>query len=361
MSINRHNYEEFFILYWDDELTTSQKQAVENFVKENSDLQEEFKILGETRFTPDATVQFEEKEFLQNKPFINITNYEEQLLNYIDDELSNDERKEVERSAAKYPTIQKELALLQKTKLRPEAEVVFPDRSTLYRREEKVRIISMTWFRVAVAAVIILVAGFVILKLVNTNKNGNNPDVAEINKIKEQPSNNITEPPVTQPKDKLEKDKGQSLAATNDKSTTEQKTKNPDIKNPIKQNKTSTPLIAYKPENKNNLPKRNIQQANQNATTDGVIADADFNLKKDNSTAQKNNSDIVNTSFDNSDVTLQDKLTLHIPKIKDKEKDGGGLKEFLRKTTRVFERRTKIQTTTDDNKLLLGAFAVSLK
>ena len=43
MIINRHNYEECFILYWDNELTASQKQAVENFVKENPDLQEEFK------------------------------------------------------------------------------------------------------------------------------------------------------------------------------------------------------------------------------------------------------------------------------------------------------------------------------
>ena len=64
MIINRHNYEECFILYWDNELTASQKQAVENFVKENADLQEEFKLLGETRFTPDNNIQFEEKEFL---------------------------------------------------------------------------------------------------------------------------------------------------------------------------------------------------------------------------------------------------------------------------------------------------------
>jgi len=42
MIINRHNYEECFILYWDNELSASQRQAVENFVKENQDLQEEF-------------------------------------------------------------------------------------------------------------------------------------------------------------------------------------------------------------------------------------------------------------------------------------------------------------------------------
>jgi hypothetical protein len=41
--------------------------------------------------------------------------------------------------------------------------------------------------------------------------------------------------------------------------------------------------------------------------------------------------------------------------------ESGGLKEFMRKTTRMFERRTNVKTTTDDNKLLLGAFTVSLK
>jgi hypothetical protein len=57
MIINRHNYEECFILYWDNELSASQKQAVENFVKENQDLQEEFNILGQTRFVPDNNIQ----------------------------------------------------------------------------------------------------------------------------------------------------------------------------------------------------------------------------------------------------------------------------------------------------------------
>ena len=117
MNIDRHNYEEQFILYWDNELTTSQKQAVENFVKENTDLQEEFNLLGETRFVPDNNVQFEEKEFLVNDSFINITNYEEQLLDYIDDELSDKERKEVEKFAATNSVIKKELALLQRSKL----------------------------------------------------------------------------------------------------------------------------------------------------------------------------------------------------------------------------------------------------
>ena len=371
MKIDRHNYEEFFILYWDDELAASQKQAVENFVKENADLQEEFKILGETRFTPDKNVQLEEKEFLLNNSFINITNYEEQLLNYIDDELSNDERKEVERSAANYPTIQKELALLQKTKLQPEAEVIFPDKAALYRREERVRVISMSWFRVAVAAAIILIAGFVTLRLVNADKSGDIPPVATIDKAKDQPLNNKTQQPLTQPEDRP-KDKEQDIATTDDKSTQDQKTNKPDSKNPVKENNSSAPLIASRGENKNNLPRegKRPDQAlrEQGNNNDAFIASVDIPVNE----AITSESKKPNNLLDNSSVTNKASFTSDIvivgptkgnekDELKDKEKDGGGLKELLRKTARVFERRTKIQTTTEDNKLLVGAFAVSLK
>src|SRR6187455_2087979 len=188
MIINRHNYEECFILYWDNELSASQKQAVENFVKENADLQEEFNILGQTRFVPDNNIQLEKKEFLLNNSFINITNYEEQLLNYIDDEITAGQRKEIEKFDGQYSAVKQELALLQKTKLQPETEIVFHDKSILYRREEKVRVISMTWFRVAVAAAIILIAGFATFRLINTNKNGEVPAVAGIDKSKKQSS-----------------------------------------------------------------------------------------------------------------------------------------------------------------------------
>ena len=244
MIINRHNYEECFILYWDNELTASQKQAVENFVKENTDLEEEFKLLGETRFTPDNNIQFEEKEFLLNNSFINITNYEDQLLNYIDDEVTADQRKEVEKFAGQYPAVQQELALLQKTKLQPEAEIIFPDKSILYRREEKVRVISMTWFRVAVAAAIILIAGFATFRLINTNKNGDIPTVAKIDKSKNQPSDKKTDQPISNPGNQIQKDTKDDLAKTDKKSTKEQKDKKI-IKEPVDENVVPNTFNSY--------------------------------------------------------------------------------------------------------------------
>lgn len=360
MNINRNNYEEFFILYWDNELTATQKQAVENFVKENTDLQQEFRIFGETRFGADNNIQLKEKEFLLNDSFINITNYEEQLLNYIDDELNIDQKAEVDKIAAQYPAVQKELALLQKTKIQPEAEIVFPDKSVLYRREEKVHVISIFWRRVAVAAAIILIAGLATLKLVTTNKGGSKIEVAKNN-------GSINIPTSNQSQNTKRDNHPTNLANVDEKKLitpqTDDKNKEKSIINKSTDRPDENSIAVNKIENKNNLPKegkRPVQTTDELNTSEAIAAiDVNDVQKKSFDTPEKNKADAVNTSFDKSDVTLNATPTLYIPEPAEKEK--GGLKEFLRKTTRVFERRTKIQTTTDDNKLLVGAFAVSLK
>ncbi|HET6768172.1 MAG TPA: hypothetical protein VFH08_12255 [Chitinophagaceae bacterium] len=355
MIIDRHNYEEFFILYWDGELVSSQKQAVENFVNENPDLQEEFSLLGKTRFVPDKNVQFEEKGFLLNSSFVNITNYEEQLLNYIDDELNNSERKEIEKIAAKQPAIQKELVLLRKTKLQPDAEVIFPGKAGLYRKEERVRVISMTWFRVAVAAALILIAGFVTLRLINSDNSGDKNEVVQTNDPKNQPADQKPNQPVIQPGIQEQKDQKGSLATTEKKSSSAQ-TPEKTVKKAVIKNDIPASLIANKAENKNKLPGTQPETDNNNEM---LIAAVEI-PKDNNSAAQKSESEIISDPLGNSSVTKSSTPSFAIMDD-DFGKEKGGLKEFLRKTTRVFERRTKIQTTTDDNKLLLGAFAVSLK
>ena len=53
MNINRHNYEEFFLLYVDNELSAGQRKIVEAFVAVNPDLQEEFNLIQQSIFTAD--------------------------------------------------------------------------------------------------------------------------------------------------------------------------------------------------------------------------------------------------------------------------------------------------------------------
>ena len=177
MNINRYNYEEFFLLYVDNELTKAERQQVETFVHDNADLEEELIMLRQSKLRPDAAITFQGKEALmkpEDAAFINDTNYEEFFLLYVDGELSAAERREVETFAGTKPQFQQELNLLLQTKIEPEHEVVFPDKSLLYKKEEKKRpVIFIGWQRIAAVAAVILVAlGIFWLSNTGTEKPG---------------------------------------------------------------------------------------------------------------------------------------------------------------------------------------------
>ena len=359
MNINRHNYEEFFVLYWDNELTADEKKQVESFVQENADLQEEFRLFGETHFTPDSAISFNQKELLLNEPgsLLNFTNYEEQLLSYVDDELTPAEKNDIEKFAANHPAVQQELALLLKTKLQPEAEIVFPGKSVLYRKEEKVRVIGIYWRRLAVAAILLLMAGLITFRLINNSKNDGKPDIAVI----------------TPPKENKEvKTISGDDVVKQEQIQTAQIKSGPDKTKKVIEPRTNENVVAVvkSTENKNNLPKAKSNQEQaliaDNTTTKLPDEPAYNEMKKITGDAESVASNEKKNLFDNSTVTNKTSPTLAIYNpdegIAGKEKeDKGGLKGLLRKATRVFEHRTNIKTTTDDNKLLVGVFAVSLK
>lgn len=367
MKINRHNYEECFILYWDNELSAAEKLEVENFVNDNPDLKEEFQIFGETRFTPDSSISFSNKHTLQFSTPLDSSETEGRLISYIDNELKGEEKLEMERLIAADVAIQKELEIFQKTKIHPDTSVVFPDKSVLYRHEEKVRVVRLTWLRVAVAAAIILMAGVITFRVVKTTDSGDKEQIANV----EKGSNPLPQKTEMQ---KIQEPNTLTLAKNDEQPAPASVQKKNIIKEQIRtdEDKLSDQLAINTSGNKNNLPKEGSGKlSNSIAGTTVSVADMADNsvpsvTRKELGNVAKNDFDATAVSFNNSDVTLQPGYALKIETPSDidpvfEEKDGGGLKQFLRKTTRVFERRTKIQTTTEDNKLLLGAFAVSLK
>jgi hypothetical protein len=88
---------------------------------------------------------------------INRNNYETFFLNYLDRELSPADRQSVEKFISENADLQKEFLLLQQTILSP-TDVIFEPKTSLFREEEKRRIIPFYRARIA-AAVAVLILG----------------------------------------------------------------------------------------------------------------------------------------------------------------------------------------------------------
>ncbi|MCW3112648.1 MAG: hypothetical protein JWR18_1044 [Segetibacter sp.] len=190
MIINRHNYEELFLLYVDNELNKAEKEAVEQFVQQNPDLAEEMEMLKQA-VLPGENIEFEQKEVLYNKPEgIALNNYEEYFLLAVDNELTQTENEEVEKFVLKHPELQDEFTLLEQTRLQPE-EIIYTEKEKLYKKEGKEKpVIFLTWMRVSVAAAIV---GLIAMTWFLTQNNGHTP----ANSFTSVPKNSIKKLPAT--------------------------------------------------------------------------------------------------------------------------------------------------------------------
>ncbi|HVX26543.1 MAG TPA: hypothetical protein VHB70_09395 [Parafilimonas sp.] len=150
-TINRNNYEEFFLLYADNELDAETKLAVENFVQQNTDLAIELDMLLQTKSLPEEIV-FNDKDLLLRTEGNNIneSNYQEYFLMYIDNELSAAKREEVETYVLQHPKLQNEFTTLKQAMLAPEI-VSYGDKKDLYRTEKRRVIYLRPWLFAAAA------------------------------------------------------------------------------------------------------------------------------------------------------------------------------------------------------------------
>ncbi len=377
MNINRHNYEEYFILYIDNELSSDERSMVETFVQNHPDLKEELDILLQYKLVPDSSIVFEGKEELikvKGESPVTLSNYEEWLVLYMDNELTADQRKTVEQFIAANPAVKKEVDLLLRTQLQPET-IVFANKEVLYRKEEKVR--PILWWRAA-AAVLILALG--ITSVIVFNKKGNTrkdeiakAPVTEQKTIKENViannENSSNEKvkegnkQVTMPVIANSVENAVTVKLTNNTTTAK---KNNLI--PVKGNDNiTTPIKKDEEIMANNKPTNNLPLPSQNRTivTNDVptkaIAKNDIPDKIDNSNTSLTNTGVTTNNPQSSDIRTAS-LTSNADDADFDQPNGkkSKLRGFFRKVTRTFEKRTNIDPTEDD-KLLVGGLAIRLK
>lgn len=201
--ITRENYEVYFVMYVDNELGAAERNAVERFLQQNPDLEEELVMLQQSVLRPDEQIVFEQKELLFKNANaaiqINEQNCSEYFVLYGDDELTNKEKDLVEQFVYKHPQFQAEFELIQQVKLVPDKSLTFPDKTYLYRTEEDdSRVVAFPWWRLSAAAIALLVIGSLAWYLSTQN---NDIEVAGKNG-ETKPAQKVITPPQVDPTNK---------------------------------------------------------------------------------------------------------------------------------------------------------------
>jgi hypothetical protein len=387
MNINRHNYEAFFLLYVDKELSAAERRAVDVFVMENPDLQIELTLLQQTIVKADDVVMGK-KEWLYMAE--DISALQENLLLYADGELTTTDKSSVE---AILETDKKALAewnILQQARLQPDVDIVFTDKQSLYRKEAG-GFVGFKWWRAAAAAILLgfgLWAGLSVYKNYIKIKAGTGELV---NERKEKPAIIDTDLRLTsETKTALkEKSAGDNIVSTtvlkdnspasNNTKTIVEKTSD-DKAVTIEKNEALPGSVNKNP--KNNLPKPYFENINNKAGNETIatnvlpensnsknVSGNIFAVVKSNPKETKTNTVIANINPANTDpnitaIQVAVKTTadgennnryLNVDDTKEKRTALGG---FLRKAKRVLERTTNVKT---GDGIKIAGFEIALK
>lgn len=135
--INKDNYIEYIVDYFDGNLSDNQQESLLLFLGENPEYKDEFDnyseaiedgVLSEAIETPKSL-----KDTLKSIPETHAQANNEKLVAYMENDLSAAERKEVEKSLVENSEMQRSLYLLEKTRFEADMDVVFPHKSALKR------------------------------------------------------------------------------------------------------------------------------------------------------------------------------------------------------------------------------------
>lgn len=358
MNINRHNYEEFFLLYIDRELSGEERVMVETFVAANPDLKEELELLQQTTFTADTVVAPQLVQSLLKSEIEEPSISEELLLLHLDKELTAEQTAQVEQALQKDEKLQKDFRWLQRSQLTADENIVFPDKSLLYRDAEPARVFhlgatSRRW--AAAAAVIVLLASG--MWLMNSKQELNNNNLAVAKPETQNPSSS------TVPKVEQQSNNQSAETKSNDVSTEPQKQ---DLAVTTVHKHTTDPSNSSG--NTNNTQTTNTQT--QNPVTHGedvVVTQPVLTPTENNSSTNSNIQETVNVPPVTNTANRYASYASYNEDNDNQEEDNSvlneerqrstGLKGLLKKAKRTLERRAGIHT--GDSQVRFAVFAVN--
>ena len=386
MKIDRHNYEEWFILYLDNELSEEDRREVEAFALIHPDLGEELEMLLQTRVEPDAALRFNNKETLlktESESSLNEHNYQEWLLLQTDGELSPEQNIALDRWLGTRPALLKEQEWYQRTKMTADTSVVFPNKETLYRKEAKPRLFYIGWQRVAVAASHLLLVSTGLWMANRVNQ----PDSPEAGGIAQVAETGRSESPATDPAGTRSSGTNEATASSTIDPSTSQ--------DPMLKEQTETPVPASLPRSEKLAQAAPVVNSNSQPTSAGKGNDLPDGSKTNPNLVVPVESDPATTLAYNEtkleeinhpavDALTEQKQINRLPIVtpdnpqplnpiyasnSNMMQDDGvvtgpgkknNLRGFLRKITRTFEKTTNLRATNEDDQLLIGGLAIQL-
>lgn len=155
MIINNDNYEEYFLLYADNELSKYQRIMVEAFIADRPELQKELAEILLTVQKPESDTPLPDLSFLlksEEELFINSDNFEERFVEYHDGELNEHEKALTASYIKKHTDTQEGFSLIGIARLEPETQIVFPHKERLYRNTATVRSLFIKYAAAAAIA-----------------------------------------------------------------------------------------------------------------------------------------------------------------------------------------------------------------
>lgn len=161
MSINRNNYEIYFLDYRENQLTPGEVADLMLFLEQNQDLKSEFDEFENISINPDENITYKSKESLKkqvvtNVNDINTENYEKYFIASIENELKLNQAEDLRIFLQKNTYLVKEYELFKRSILTPDKSIAFPDKSSLYKKAAIIYWKPALYYAISAAAVILL-------------------------------------------------------------------------------------------------------------------------------------------------------------------------------------------------------------
>jgi len=180
MEINQHNYEHYFLMYIDNELSATEMAEVSDFIMQHPNYANKLQELQQLKISPDTLIY--ENKFSLYK----LSEQDEQCIAYLENEMTKEEKESFESEISTNIYLQSNVKQWQATFITPPTTIeIDPNfKNSLYKKSAQIKPLwaNATFKRWAsVAAILVVVIGF---NLFNTQNKQEAPSFSNIKGVK---------------------------------------------------------------------------------------------------------------------------------------------------------------------------------